>query len=107
MLQAKLEPIGAAFAAIVQNSYHYWRPNINAPFLVWAEDQDVGFEANNVHEEQAIQGTVDYFTKQEFDPAIDAIQKALDDLGASWYLNSVQYEDETNLIHYEWVWGVY
>ena len=34
------------------------------------------------------------------------IPTALDQIGAAWYLNSVQYEEETGLIHYEWVWEV-
>ena len=32
------------------------------------------------------------------------VEASLDELGASWYLNSVQYESDTGLIHYEWVW---
>ncbi len=35
----------------------------------------------------------------------DAIQKTLGALGLGWALESVQYEEETNLIHYEWRWG--
>lgn len=105
-LQTKLEPLGAAFAKIVSNAYHYWRPNIAPPFLVWAEEAENGLEADNIKEGQAVRGTVDYYTKTEFDPAVDSIQAALNDFGAAWYLNSVQYEGETNLIHHEWVWEV-
>ena len=32
--------------------------------------------------------------------------QALEGIGASWYLNSVQYEEDTGLIHYEWYWEV-
>ena len=31
---------------------------------------------------------------------------ALDAAGIAWYLNSIQYEEDTGLIHYEWVWEV-
>lgn len=34
---------------------------------------------------------------------MEDVPQALADIGASYYLNSVQYEDETELIHYEWV----
>ena len=55
---------------------------------------------------QNIVGTVDLFTKTEFDPLADDVQNVLDELGVTWSLESVQYEDETNLIHMEWSWGV-
>ena len=46
------------------------------------------------------------FTKNEDDPLFERIPAALESIGASWYLNSVQYEDDTGLIHYEWYWEV-
>ena len=57
--------------------------------------------------ERALTGTIDYFTKTENDPVVQQIEDALDsDDGISWYLNSVQYEQDTGYIHYEWVWEV-
>ena len=53
--------------------YHYWRPVM-----------------------------VDYFTQTEYDPNIDKVQQALNSVCSNWILNSVQYEDDTKLIHYEW-----
>lgn len=63
-------------------------------------------EADNFKNEQAIQGTIDLFTKTEFDTNVDSIQTALKTAKISFYLNSVQYEQETDFIHYEWVWSV-
>ena len=38
---------------------------------------------------------------------MDLIQEALNTSeGVGWVLSSVQYEDETNLIHYEWTFAV-
>ena len=62
--------------------------------------------ANNKKEIQTIGGTIDYFTKQEEDPNVDKIQKELDNDGISYRLESVQYEEDTEYIHYEWVWEV-
>ena len=76
------------------------------PFCVWAEDGENGFNAGNRKAEQAITGTVDYYTLREYDPAVDDIQTALNALRIPWRLNSVQYEDATNLIHWEWTWEV-
>lgn len=101
--QTALESFGAGLARVCK-AYHYWRPKLDPPFCVWAEDgEDDSFSSDNRKQEQQIHGTVDYFTKKEYDPTVDAIQSylnSLDDFG--WRLNSVQYEDETNLIHFEW-----
>lgn len=105
ILSQKLINIGNMYAGVVQNAYHYWRPGKEAPWLIWAEDSGTEFVAGNRVEEQAIRGTTDYFTRAEFDPAIEEIQEAQNSLpGFVWSLNSVQYEEDTELIHYEWEW---
>ena len=77
------------------------------PAIVWAETgEDESFHSDNRKSEQRIIGTVDLFTKTEFDDLIDSVQTALENLGLTWALESVQYEDETKVIHYEWTWGV-
>ena len=106
-LQSKLQQIGMAFMGVTENCYHYWRPVKDVPCLIWAESgEENSFHSNNGKSEQRIIGTVDLFTKQEFDPLVDGVQEALEELGVTWNLESVQYEEETNLIHYEWAWGV-
>jgi nucleosome binding factor SPN SPT16 subunit len=49
-------------------------------------------------------GTIDYFTKTEFDPIVETIQEKLNSIDIAWRLNSVQYEKDTGYIHYEWAW---
>lgn len=106
-LQSKLRQMGVAFAGITPKCYHYWRPVKDVPCLIWAETgEENSFNAGNHKAEQAIVGTVDFFTKKEFDPLADQVQEVLDELGATWALDAVQYEDETNLIHMTWTWGV-
>lgn len=107
-LQNKLQKVGEALADVVENTYHYWRQKMSAPFLVWAEDgEDASFNASNKKGEQQIHGTADYFTKEEYDANVDAIQQCFEDMeDLGWRLNSVQYEEDTNLIHYEWEWWV-
>lgn len=86
---------------------HYDVMQKKAPYIVWAEDSESSsVEGDNYKVNQAIEGTIDLFTKTEYDPLIDAIQEALKEARISFYLNSVQYEDETQYIHYEWVWCV-
>lgn len=103
-LNDKLKRIRDAFANAAPNVYHYWRENKSFPCIVWQEDGENAFEASNRKEEQGITGTLDYFTKMEFDPAVDEIQIIFNMLGIGWSLKSVQYEEETNMIHYEWEW---
>ena len=106
MLQAKLRQIGVELAKITANCTHYYRTN-KYPAIVWAESgEEESFSSDNKKSEQRIIGTVDLFTKTEFDTLIDDVQTTLNSLGLTWVLDSVQYEDETRVIHYEWGWGV-
>lgn len=107
-LQAKLQQIGAAlYAALGSMVHHYYRPDGEARSVVWQESgEDNSFHSDNYKTEQAIRGTVDYYTKEEFDPNADVIQSVLTNLGAAWSLESVQYEEDTKLIHFEWSWIV-
>lgn len=85
--------------------HHYGARKPAAPYGVWAEDQDVSPGADNVRSTQILAGTTDYFTKTEDDPNVDAIQAVFDAAGwISAQINSVQYEDDTGLVHYEWAW---
>ena len=118
MLQTKLKKIRDALVdgLTVNNTltckvYHYWRPNMTAPYVVWAEDgEDTDLDVNNRKEEQAIAGYVDYYTKLEFDERADAIQEIFyelqDEAPFGWRLDSVQYEEDTNLIHFHWTWVI-
>lgn len=111
-LQNKLERIGTALVdGVGDNVFHYWRPNMTAPFCVWAEDgETTSLDADNQKAEQTIGGYVDYYTKTEYDPQLDTVQEVLSGLAAvmpfGWRLESVQYEEDTNLIHYQWTWSV-
>ena len=71
-----------------------------------AEDGSEDLEGDNAHTEAGYSGTIDLYTKTEDDPLTAAIRGVLDRLECAWYLNSVQYEAETGLLHYEWVWGL-
>lgn len=109
-LQSKLKRIGEALTeALGASVYHYWRPQMQPPFCVWAEDaEDGSLDVDNRKAGQTIVGYVDYYTKTEYDPALDTIQEALDGIEGAfgWTLDSVQYEDDTGLIHYQWHWSV-
>lgn len=84
--------------------YHYWRVVKDVPYCIWQEDgEGDSIQSDNHKQEQVITGTIDYFTRTEYDENIDNIQNALNELeNCGWNINSVQYEEDTNLIHYEW-----
>ncbi len=108
MLFRKIFRIRDALLSVTDNVGHYEALNVSDKYLVWAEDAEAdSVHADNQKDIQVIQGTIDYFTKEDGDPNVDRVQTAL--LGAEgvvYQLNSVQYEDETGYIHYEWLWEV-
>ena len=109
MMLQKIEIVKNALTSIPNlKVYHYWHPRLEAPFCIWAEDgEGDSLHSNNIKSEQVISGTIDYFTKIEYDTNVDLIQETLNNAEClAWQLNSVQYEEETNLIHYEWSFEV-
>lgn len=100
------ERIVSVHTAVTSNVSHFSRMQSDR-YFVWQEDGANDFEADDLHAESAVTGTTDLFTKQEFDPWKDAFEAALDADGTiAWSLNSVQYEEDTGFIHYEWEWQV-
>ena len=100
-----LRIIGAGFADVT-TAYHYRRPDkAPAPYLVWQEDGEGEIlKADNAKAVITLQGSADYYTNEEFDSVIDALQAKLEALHLVWRLDSVLYEQETGLIHYNWKW---
>ena len=96
-----------ALISVTDNVGHYKQHKQKNPYIVWAEDGsgDTSW-ADGRMQEQAIEGTIDYFTKMQNDPNFNEIQNALNDKGISFRLESIQYEDDTKLIHYEWVFSI-
>lgn len=107
MLQETIKKLRDALVdASTVKVYHYWRPNLKAPFIIWQEDgESSSLNLNNHKAQQGIYGTIDFFTKKEYDPVFDAIQaklNSLEDFG--WRYDATLFEDETNLIHHSWEW---
>lgn len=104
--QNKLRKVSEVMGKLQAATYHYWRPRLTAPFAVWQEDGEDIFSSNNSPTEVVAEGTLDYFTKQEFDPICDQIPRTLRENGIRCALLSVQHETDTGLIHYEWRWSI-
>lgn len=100
-----LEQLKTALVSVLQKVYRYKAPpNTSAPYAVWGEDSRNDFIAGGKHAEKAWQGTLDYYTKVENDPVVTELEDVLEKNTMTWYFSSIQYEEETGLIHFEWVW---
>lgn len=116
----KLQTIRDALLTIGVPVHHFYAIDESNAYIVWAEEgQADAVWTDNRMEDQALSGTVDYFTRTEFDQNFVRIQRVLNNIGLSYRLNSVQDENElisqgvmegesgTGYIHYEWVWGLW
>lgn len=107
LMLSDLDKVKNALLSVTSNVFHYEALGVSDKYIVWAEDSEASsVEADNIKVYQAIQGTIDYYTLEENDTNIEVLQNALNEAEISFYLNSIQYEDETRLIHYEWVFEV-
>lgn len=96
-MQELLEATGYLFA-------HFgWSHAPTGDYGVWAEDSANDLYADDIHGEHAIEGTIDYFTRDDSDTPKKTIEAVLNGKVA-YYLNSIQFEDDTGYIHYEWVY---
>lgn len=101
----RLAELKAALTGVSDNVYHFRRPShgVKSGYIIFAETgESTDTWSDNHKVEQAVSVAVDYFTQTEFDTVVDSIQDALNSIRCGWRLEAVQYEDETNLIHYTW-----
>src|SRR5665648_287385 len=95
-----LADIKTALLTVTSKVYHFDATGATGNYIVWSEDGSAdSVWADGRMKEQIITGTIDLFTKQEYSPDFAAIQAALDAIGISYRLNSIQYEELTKYIH--------
>lgn len=102
-----LNDLETALTATGYKFAHYaWSHAPTGDYGVFAEDGANDLNADGEHAEKALQGTVDYFTRDDSGTPKATVEAVLEGLNVPWYLNSIQYEDDTGYIHYEWVFEV-
>ncbi len=102
-----LNELKAALTATGYKFAHFgWSKAPAGDYGVYAEDGENVLTANDKHLETALQGSVDYFTRDDTDTPRTTIEAALNSIVCSWYLNSIQFEDDSGYIHYEWIFEV-
>ena len=103
-IQQSLQAFGTGLATLGSSSYnvyHYYRPMMQAPFVVWAEDSEADdFHADNQKAEVVMAINVDVYTATEFDTLLDDVFNYLNDNGMPFTISSVDFEEDTRLIHY-------
>lgn len=93
-----------ALLTVTQKVYHYQAPpDEDAPYIVWMEyGQADSIWANNRMVAQSMQGVIEYYTPDENDPAVEAIQHALTAAGIAFALDEIEFDKETGLICHVW-----
>lgn len=99
------EKIVDAHTAVTDSVRHSERLGSDR-YFVWQEDGKNDLVGDNGHEETAVTGRTDLYTKFEFDQWADALEESFDDAGISWTLILTEYEEDTNFYHYSWDWEV-
>lgn len=96
-----LQATGYAFA-------HYaWSKAPEGDYGTYAESNGNDLIADDKHIERGTEGYINLFTRDDTDTPRVKIERALNSLNIAWNLNTVQYENDTGYIHYEWEFGVY
>lgn len=98
-IKTALDTTGLSFA-------HFAWINHPAEYGVYAEDSGEDLEADDIHAERGTSGTIDFFTRKDDGSIRTAIENALQGV-CGYRLNSIQYENDTGYIHYEWVFWIY
>lgn len=86
---------------------HYKVKDPKGDYITWSEDvYGEKLDGDGSLHDAPIQGTVDFFTKNEYSPIGDAIENVLDAARIPIIERSVQYEDDTGYIHTSFVWEI-
>lgn len=84
-----------------------WQNVPKGDYGVYTLDGSPGsIRADNRANAMALEGTIDLFTKTGGQEKLLLVTNAINTIdGLSWYLNSIQYEQDTRMMHTEWVFS--
>lgn len=88
-------------------AFHHFAEKQTGNYIIWAEDNERGqLKGDNKMVAQTLEGTLDYFTKNEFDSTVFDIQNLFNDYEIPFRLNLINHEPDTGYTHYEWIWEI-
>lgn len=99
--------LGALTEAGLQVVLYAWDRAPSGDYGVISMLEGDDFVADGKHQERGTEGYLDYFTRDATDSTRGTIEAILNSMLCAWYLSSVQYEEDTHYIHYEWRWSMY
>lgn len=104
----RLSDVAAALLTVTSRVYRYTAiATPTFPYIVWQDEMESGSLSGDGRKiGRILEGSIDLYSKRPDDPFINAIEKALNDAGICFRLNSIQYEQDTKIIHHEWVWNI-
>ena len=83
-----------------------WQQTPEAPAwgTVTLDGQAAAIWGDGGMREQGLEGSVHLFCRNLDGQAPNGVQTALGELGVSWRLDDVLYEQDTRLLHWVWIW---
>lgn len=90
-----------------QFAHHAWSKAPSGDYGTYSEYSGEDLRADEKHVERGTEVYINYFTRDDTSTPRTMIETALNNLNVPWYLNTIQYENDTGYIHYEWWCGVY
>ena len=87
--------------------HHAWSKAPSGDYGTVSEDSGNDLMCDSVHGERGTECWLNYYTRDDSTTPRTTIETVLNSFGFPWYLNSVQYENDTGYIHYEWGFSYY
>lgn len=81
-----------------------WNDGESLPdeWMIIAPEGGGALTADSGHAERTVAGSIDYFSRTNGALQARAIEQALEASGVAWGFESIQWEPDTRLIHWEW-----
>ena len=103
----QLRTIKEILVNVCERTYHYQAPEGTRfeKYIVWQEESEYArLMGDGDKMEVRLQGSIDLFTKDEYDPLTEQIEAAFK--AAHIYIEYIRTlsEDDTGYTHYVWVW---
>lgn len=97
-----------ALLGVLPETYHYIAPQQKpAKYIVWGETSvSHEVDADNLTQIVLVSGELWLYTQEEYDPLVQSVTDALDEVGASWRISNIGRETDTGMIVYGFVWGI-
>lgn len=95
-LKQALDATGYPFA------HFAWSHAPTGTYGTYGEDGENRLAGDNKTAEMAMVVYVALFTKDDSAAPREAVEAAFESIPCAWYLNTVQFEENTGYIHYEW-----